>query len=66
MFACLQTHPFTRHCTEIGATEAAGSATFLLRTDEGEVTESHAVLREIFRELLARLWQAAFRETPRP
>ena len=46
--------------------EEAGSVTFLLRTESGEVIEPDPVLQKIFRGELARLWQAAFNKTPRP
>jgi len=42
--------------------EAAGSVTFYLRTDAGEVIELPPALQELFRGQLAQVWGAAFRE----
>ena len=41
--------------------EDADRLPFLLRTEGGEVTELHPTMQGIFRGVLARLWQAAYR-----
>jgi len=45
--------------------EEAGSITFLLRTEGGEVIELNPALQGIFRGVLARIWEAVFSQTPR-
>jgi len=45
--------------------EEAGSITFLLRTEGGEVIELDPTLQGIFRGVLARIWEAVFSQTPR-
>lgn len=52
------------HPTPARLSEVAGRVTFCLRTYAGEVIDLGPTLQEIFREELARIWEAAFRGSP--